>query len=121
MPHELSGGEQQRVAIARSLVTVSYTHLDVYKRQEQHKASKLRLYEKYAAGSITKEAYIQQKATADVKIAENDGVIQRSHERMKELDSETACSDEKLDAVCEQYADCKALTYDCLLYTSRCV
>ena len=82
------------------------------KQNEQHKASKLRLYEKYAAGSITKEAYIQQKAAADVKIAENDGVIQRSHERMKELDSETACSDEKLDAVCDQYADCKALTYE---------
>ena len=82
------------------------------KQNEQHKASKLRLYEKYAAGSITKEAYIQQKAAADVKIAENDGAIQRSHERMKELDSETACSDEKLDAVCEQYADCKALTYE---------
>jgi len=82
------------------------------KQNEQNKASKLRLYEKYAAGSITKEAYIQQKAAADVKIAENDGAIQRSHERMKELDSETACSDEKLDAVCEQYADCKALTYE---------
>ena len=38
---------------------------------------------KYAAGSITKEAYIQQKAAADVKIAENDEAIQRSHERMK--------------------------------------
>ena len=25
---------------------------------------------------------------------------------------ETACSDEKLDAVCDQYADCKALTYE---------
>ena len=37
-------------------VPVSYTHL-----------------------SITKEAYIQQKAAADVKIAENDGAIQRSH------------------------------------------
>lgn len=68
--------------------------------------------EKYAAGSITKEAYIQQKAATDTKIAENDEAIQRSHERMKELDSETACSDEKLDAVCEQYADCKALTYE---------
>ena len=45
---------------------------------EQNKASKLRLYEKYAAGSITKEAYIQQKAAADVKIAENDGAIQPS-------------------------------------------
>ena len=52
------------------------------------------------------------QAAANVKIAENDGAIQRSHERMKELDSETACSDEKLDAVCEQYADCKALTYE---------
>jgi site-specific DNA recombinase len=74
------------------------------KQNEQHKASKLRLYEKYAAGSITKEAYIQQKAAADVKIAENDEALQRSHE--------TSCSDEKLDAVCEQYADCKALTYE---------
>ena len=33
--------------------------------RDRHKASKLRLYEKYAAGSITKEAYIQQKAAAD--------------------------------------------------------
>ena len=82
------------------------------KQNEQHKASKLRLYEKYAAGSITKEAYIQQKAATDAKIAENDEAIQRSHERMKEIDSETSCSDEKLDAVCDQYADCKALTYE---------
>ena len=82
------------------------------KQNEQHKASKLRLYEKYAAGSITKEAYIQQKAATDTKITENDEAIQRSHERMKELDSETSCSDEKLDAVCDQYADCKALTYE---------
>ena len=72
------------------------------KQNEQHKASKLRLYEKYAAGSITKEAYIQLKAATDAKIAENDEAIQRSHERMKELDSETSCSDEKLDAVCNQ-------------------
>ena len=33
-PDELSGGQQQRVAIARALATVSYTHLDVYKRQD---------------------------------------------------------------------------------------
>ena len=79
---------------------------------QRDKASKLRLYEKYAAGSITKETYIQQKAATDTKIAENDEAIQRSHERMKELDSETSCSDEKLDAVCDQYADCKALTYE---------
>ena len=72
-------------------------------QNEQHKASKLRLYEKYAAGHITKEAYIQQKAATYAKIAENDEAIQRSHERMKELDSETSCSDEKLDAVCDQY------------------
>ena len=82
------------------------------KQNEQRKASKLRLYEKYAAGSITKEAYIQHNAATDTKIAENDEAIQRSHERMKELDSETSCSDEKLDAVCDQYADCKALTYE---------
>ena len=55
-------------------------------QNEQHKASKLRLYEQYEAGSITKEAYIQQKAATDAKIAENDETIQRIHERMKELD-----------------------------------
>ena len=53
------------------------------KQNEQHKASTLRLYEKYAAGSITKEAYMQQKAAADVKIAENDGAIQRSQDVYK--------------------------------------
>ena len=29
----LSGGQKQRIALARALATVSYTHLDVYKRQ----------------------------------------------------------------------------------------
>ena len=29
----LSGGERQRLSIARAMMTVSYTHLDVYKRQ----------------------------------------------------------------------------------------
>ena len=32
-PHEFSGGQRQRIAIARALSAVSYTHLDVYKRQ----------------------------------------------------------------------------------------
>ena len=81
-------------------------YLDILEDTRQDKE----LESRYQA--LEKEAYIQQKAAADVKIAENDGAIQRSHERMKELDSETACSDEKLDAVCEQYADCKALTYE---------
>ena len=35
-PHEFSGGQRQRIGIARALSPVSYTHLDVYKRQARN-------------------------------------------------------------------------------------
>ena len=66
----------------------------------------------YVAGSITKKACIQQKAATDTKIAENAEATQGSHKRMKELDSESSCLDEKLDEGCDQYTACKALTYE---------
>ena len=34
-PHQFSGGQRQRIGIARALASVSYTHLDVYKRQHR--------------------------------------------------------------------------------------
>jgi len=34
-PHQLSGGQQQLVGVARAVIPVSYTHLDVYKRQRR--------------------------------------------------------------------------------------
>ena len=39
---QLSGGQQQRVGIARALMPVSYTHLDVYKRQPRPAATRPR-------------------------------------------------------------------------------
>ena len=80
------------------------------KQNEQHKAAKLRLYEKYTTGSISREEYLRQKKETDVKIAENDEAIRQGHERMQELDSEQSCSDERLDEVCDTYKGYTALT-----------
>lgn len=82
------------------------------RQTEQLKTTKLRLYEKYTSDSITREEYIRQKNEVDAKIAECDDAIRRGHERMQELDSEQSCSDEKLDAVCDEYKSSTALTYE---------
>ena len=71
-------------------------------QSEQLKGVKLRLYEKYTSGSITRDEYLRQKTVTDAKIAENEEAIRRGHERMQELDSEQSCSDERLDAVCKE-------------------
>ena len=81
-------------------------------QSEQLKGVKLRLYEKYTSGSITREEYLRQKTVTDAKIAENEEAIRRGHERTQELDSEQSCSDERLDAVCKEYRKSEALTYE---------
>ena len=68
---------------------------DLQKQYEQLKAVKLRLYEKYTSGSITKAEYLKRKAETDTKMSENEEAIQRGHQRMQELDSEHPCSDER--------------------------
>ena len=69
---------------------------DLQKQYEQLKAVKLRLYEKYTSGSITKAEYLKRKAETDAKMSENEEAIRQGHERMQELDSEHPCSDESL-------------------------
>ena len=73
---------------------------------------RLRLYEKYTSGSISKAEYLKQKTAFDEKLAENEEAIQKAHERMQELDSECSCSDERLNQVCEQYRNQTALTFE---------
>ena len=73
---------------------------------------KLRLYEKYTSGSITKAEYLKRKAETDAKMSENEEAIRQGHERMQELDSEHPCSDERLDAVLGEYKKSAGLTYE---------
>ena len=85
---------------------------DLQKQYERLKAVKLRLYEKYTSGSITKAEYLKRKAETDAKMSENEEAIQQGHQRMQELDSEHPCSDERLDAVLGEYQKGEGLTYE---------
>lgn len=82
------------------------------KQMEQLKATKLRIYEKYTAGSITKGEYLKQKALLDDKTTGAEKEIRQGHERMQELDSERQCSDDRLNEVCSEYQGSKELTFD---------
>ena len=104
--HEIS--KRRKSAITECADTIR----DLQKQCEQLKAVKLRLYEKYTSGNITKAEYLKRKAEADAKIAENDESIRKGHERMQELDSEHPCSDERLDAVLGEYQKDEGLTYE---------
>lgn len=79
---------------------------------EQLKGVKLRWYEKYTSGDISKEEYLKAKSEADVKIRETDEAIRKAHDRMQQLESECPCSDEKLEAVCDVYSKSEKLTYE---------
>ena len=104
--HEIS--KRRKSAISECADTIR----DLQKQSEQLKAVKLRLYEKYTSGSITKAEYLKRKAEADAKMAENEEAIRKGHERMQELDSEHPCSDERLDAVLGVYQKNERLTYE---------
>ncbi len=75
---------------------------------ERLKAVKLHLYEQYFGGSITREAYLEQKVEADQEIAEANGKIRKEETRMRELEDTGPQSAEGFDAVCGilQETDC---------------
>ena len=104
--HEIS--KRRKSAITECADTIR----DLQKQSEQLKAVKLRLYEKYTSGSITKAEYLKRKAETDAKMSENEEAIRQGHERMQELDSEHPCSDERLDAVLGEYQKGEGLTYE---------
>ena len=104
--HEIS--KRRKSAITECADTIR----DLQKQSEQLKAVKLRLYEKYTFGSITKAEYLKRKAETDAKMSENEEAIRQGHERMQELDSEHPCSDERLDAVLGEYQKGEGLTYE---------
>ena len=104
--HEIS--KRRKSAITECADTIR----DLQKQSEQLKEVKLRLYEKYTSGSITKAEYLKRKAETDAKMSENEEAIQQGHQRMQELDSEHPCSDERLDAVLGEYQKGEGLTYE---------
>lgn len=104
--HEIS--KRRKSAITECADTIR----DLQKQSEQLKALKLRLYEKYTSGNITKAEYLKRKAETDAKMVENEEAIRQGHERMQELDSEHPCSDEKLDKVLGEYQKGEGLTYE---------
>ena len=104
--HEIS--KRRKSAITECADTIR----DLQKQSEQLKAVKLRLYEKYTSGSITKAEYLKRKAETDTKMSENEEAIRQGHERMQELDSEHPCSDERLDKVVGDFQKCEGLTYE---------
>ncbi len=79
---------------------------------EQLKAAKLRWYEKYTSGDISRDEYRKRKSEVDQKLAENAEAQQKEESRMEQLDSERSCSDKRMDAVCGEYANTTHLTYE---------
>ena len=74
---------------------------------EQLKVAKLRLYEKYAADEISREAYLKAKAELDGKLAENE-------KEMKETthDSPKSEVDTRLIEACNSSKGVEKLTHD---------
>ena len=87
------------------LATVSYTHLDVYKRQFVSGQFKYDIYDEYSAG-MEIDGRLVSKGSASSGLSVTD---KRRDQRKLEV---------RLEACVEQMAK---LNIGCLLYTSRCV
>lgn len=74
---------------------------------EQLKVVKLRLYEKYAADEILREAYLKAKAELDGKLAENEREVKEAM-----LDSPKSEVDAHLIEAYNSYKSVENLTYD---------
>ncbi len=79
---------------------------------EQLKAAKLRWYEKYTSGDISRDEYLKRKGEVDQKLAENAEARAKEESRMEQLDSERSCGDERMDVVCGEFAKTTHLTYE---------
>lgn len=74
---------------------------------EQLKAAKLRLYEKYAADEISREAYLKAKAELDGKLAVNERELKEAT-----LDSPKSDADTRLIEICNSSKGVEKLTHD---------
>ena len=74
---------------------------------EQLKAAKLRLYEKYAADEISREAYLKAKAELDGKLAENEREVKEAMP-----DPHKSEVDMRLVKVCNRSKSVEKLTHD---------
>ena len=74
---------------------------------EQLKATKLRLYEKYAADEISREAYLKAKAELDDKLSENEKKVKETTHDFPKSDADT-----RLIEVCSSSKGVEKLTHD---------
>ena len=77
---------------------------------EQLKGSKLRWYEKYTGGDISKAEYLKLKSDVDKKLSENETAQWEAESRMEQLDSERTCSDDRMDAACRDFQKSRQIT-----------
>ena len=84
---------------------------DIMAKEEHNKASKLRRYEEYAAGVLSKEAYLKEKQNADVKekVLREEKVAKE--EAMSLLEHNTNVQDIE-ETVLERYRTQDGLTND---------
>ena len=80
-------------------------HLHV--QSEHLKAAKLRLYEKYVADEISREAYLKAKAELDGKLSENEKEVKEAT-----FDFPKSGADTRLIEVCNSSKGVDRLTYD---------
>ena len=74
---------------------------------EQLKAAKLRLYEKYAADDISREAYLEAKGELDGKLSENEKKVKETTH-----DFPKSGADTRLIEVCSSSKGVEKLTHD---------
>ena len=102
-----SFGDKQKSAAADCAKNLK----NLQTQAEQLKMSKLRTYEKYVAGEISKQEYVKLKTEADEKLAANSDEQQTAEKRLRQLDSEEVCSESALQSACKSH-NTEVLTYD---------
>ena len=99
----------QRKKEIRSKVS---TITDMQSEAESLRKRKLRLYEKYCDGSLSKEDYLRQKTAADSRITELEAEIAGVQDKVSTLEEMSPEVSSELEAVCQAFQNETKLTYD---------
>lgn len=77
---------------------------------EQLKGSKLRWYERYTAGSISKDEYLKQKAEIDLKLSENTEAVRQIQADMQNCNDKRSGPASRIETMCNDFAKTDHLT-----------
>ena len=101
--------QKEKSSAIRSKVLFS---AQMQEKIDKLKKDKLKRYEKYGSGLISKDEYLREKNAIDDEIASLEAEISAARIHISKMEDDSQEVSSELEAICKQYRDEKELTYE---------